>query len=266
MVYELSREIRFAVEPFSNGRLDGGNSYCCKPGSEGLGVFLCLRVTLSGELDDRTGFVVNVSDVDSAFREKAVGIFEDGIRVSYAAGNGVNFGNLYEMIKECGRLLSGCFEGLEVSRVELILNPYRSIYLESRYDKMYYFTEKFEFAATHKLWNEELSEAENFKCFGACANKTGHGHNYIVEVTVCRGEDEGGIKAGAIEKVVKDNFIEVVDHKNLNVDVEYFVEHNPTVENISSFAYECLRDKFDGVHLESVTVWENDRTYCSYRQ
>ncbi|MHC5083505.1 MAG: 6-pyruvoyl trahydropterin synthase family protein [Planctomycetota bacterium] len=61
-----------------------------------------------------------------------------------------------------------------------------------------------------------------------------------------------------------DEFLEWVDHKNLNVDVEAFKELNPTVENLSIFAWEKLEGKFKNCKLSNVTVWENDRTYCSY--
>ncbi len=129
---------------------------------------------------------------------------------------------------------------------------------------MYYFSEKFEFAATHTLWNEQLSEEENFNAFGKCANPAGHGHNYIVEVTAAN-EDGVSFSGGKFEDVVKREFVDIVDHTNLNVDVDKFGACNPTVENIAAFAWEKLERKLDGAKLDCITVWENDRTYCCYR-
>ena len=128
---------------------------------------------------------------------------------------------------------------------------------------MVYFSEKFEFAATHKLWNDDFSEQRNFEVFGKCANPTGHGHNYVVEVTIRRpsGED---FCIGDFEGIVDDQLIKNVDHKNLNVDVEQFKTTNPTVENIAAFAWSRLVGKFDQAALHCVTLWETDRTYCSY--
>jgi 6-pyruvoyltetrahydropterin/6-carboxytetrahydropterin synthase len=66
------------------------------------------------------------------------------------------------------------------------------------------------------------------------------------------------------EKIVDDELIKVVDHKNLNYDVIEFSKVNPTVENIAAFAWRQLVGKFGHAVLHRVTVWENDRTCCSY--
>ena len=132
---------------------------------------------------------------------------------------------------------------------------------------MVYFGEKFEFAAMHKLWNDKFSEQENFEVFGKCANPAGHGHNYVIEVSVKADAADDGFGVGKYEKIVEDEFLRIVDHKNLNVDVAGFGERNPTVENIAAFAWEKLSGKFKeagNCELYSITVWENDRTYCTY--
>ena len=127
----------------------------------------------------------------------------------------------------------------------------------------WYFSEKFEFAATHKLWNDAFSEQQNFEVFGKCANPAGHGHNYVVEVTVkTPGASEFPI--GRFEEIVHHELIRLVDHKNLNVDVEEFGRTNPTVENIAVFAWERLNGKFAEAKLHCITVWETDKTCCSY--
>lgn len=125
------------------------------------------------------------------------------------------------------------------------------------------FSEKFEFAATHKLWNDDFSEQRNFEVFGKCANPAGHGHNYIVEVTL-------KIPAGHalaicdFEKVVDEELICLLDHKNINIEVPYFARAIPTVENIAVFAWDRLTGRFSNGRLARVTVWETDKTYCSY--
>ncbi|OHB48506.1 MAG: hypothetical protein A2Y10_08200 [Planctomycetes bacterium GWF2_41_51] len=134
---------------------------------------------------------------------------------------------------------------------------------------MLYFSEKFEFSSSHTLWNNKFSDAENFKIFGKCANLRGHGHNYIIEVTIkttqpSRDHNEA-VNAGQFQRIVDKYFMNIVDHKNLNEDVEYFKKANPTVENIAEFAFKSLEGKFDSCELDCVTVWENDRTFCTYR-
>jgi 6-pyruvoyltetrahydropterin/6-carboxytetrahydropterin synthase len=69
---------------------------------------------------------------------------------------------------------------------------------------------------------------------------------------------------GDFEKVVNDRLIKVLDHKNLNVDVAEFAKIIPTVENIAAFAWNRLVGKFGGATLACVTVWETDKTRCSY--
>jgi len=129
--------------------------------------------------------------------------------------------------------------------------------------KKIHFNERFEFAATHKLWNDEFSEQKNFEVFGKCANPDGHGHNYVVEVTV-EIEADSNFCIADFEAVVNDELIEVVDHKNLNTEVGDFARVIPTVENIATFAWGRLVDRFETGLLHRVTVWETDKTYCSY--
>jgi 6-pyruvoyltetrahydropterin/6-carboxytetrahydropterin synthase len=129
---------------------------------------------------------------------------------------------------------------------------------------MVLFCEKFEFAAMHKLWNDDFSERRNFDVFGKCANPTGHGHNYIVEVTIKMPADRTNFSVGEFERIIDDELIQLLDHKNLNVDIENFKTNNPTVENIASFAWDILTGKFDKAELHCVTIWETDKTYCTY--
>jgi 6-pyruvoyltetrahydropterin/6-carboxytetrahydropterin synthase len=116
----------------------------------------------------------------------------------------------------------------------------------------------------HRLWNDEFSDERNFALFGKCANPTGHGHNYVIEVTVKTPLKGNDFCIGDFEKIVDDEFIKHVDHKNLNVDVSGLRGINPTVENIASFAWDNLVDKFSPAKLHCVTVWETDKTSCSY--
>jgi len=72
------------------------------------------------------------------------------------------------------------------------------------------------------------------------------------------------VKIGRFEQIVDARLMQLLDHKNLNLDVPAFDKTTPTVENIAVFAWQCLVGQFDPVQLHCVTVWESDRTYCSY--
>jgi 6-pyruvoyltetrahydropterin/6-carboxytetrahydropterin synthase len=168
-----------------------------------------------------------------------------------------------ELLRLAGKELADKFDGPMVAEVSLKLNPYRKIAMDCEDWKMVYFSEKFEFAAMHKLWNDKFSDEKNFEVFGKCANPAGHGHNYTVEVTVKMGEDVD-LCVGDFERIVDGRFIELVDHKNLNVDIDHFAKLPATVENIAVLAWEKLNDQFKDARLHSVTVWETDKTNCTY--
>ena len=259
----LVRQVRFSVNPFLSGEGGGANSFASKPAGEGLALFLELSVDLVGEVDVETGFVVNVTQIDKQVRASAVPVFVERIRADYRSGRHIGLGAIAELLRASWRELAGKFGGAKLGGLSVKLNPYRKVAIDSEDGAMVYFSEKFEFAAMHKLWNEEFSEERNFEVFGKCANPAGHGHNYIVEVTV-KGQAQEVLCIGDFERVVDDEFIKAVDHRNLNVDLEQFGTTNPTVENIAVFAWERLAGKFGEATLHCVTIRETDRTSCSY--
>jgi len=276
-MHKLARRVRFSVNPFLSEDGEGANSFASRPAGEGLAVFLELSVELAGEVERATGFVVNVTDIDEEVRRSVVPIFADRIRADFRAGRHIGIPAISELMMAGWEALGNVGWGLPhrtgglkptLHRLGLRLNPYREMAIDSQGPKMIYFSEKFEFAATHKLWNEDFSEQRNFEVFGKCANPTGHGHNYIVDVTV-KAPVGREICVGDFERIVDDELIRVVDHKNLNLDVAHFATTNPTVENIASFAWSRLVGKFgpDGgasPTLHCVTIWETDKTSCSY--
>jgi 6-pyruvoyltetrahydropterin/6-carboxytetrahydropterin synthase len=240
----------------------GFNSFASKPAGDGLSVFLELGVELAGDTDPATGLIVNVSDIDGIAREHVVGIFADKIKSSYRASRHISYDELAGLLKSAWAKLSDKFGRAKLSRLSLKLNPFRMLAVEGDCT-MVYLSEKFEFAAAHKLWNDKLSEQQNIEVFGRCANPAGHGHNYIVEVTI-KWPASQKYRTGDFEKVVYQEFIKQVDHKNLNVDIPEFQKVTPTVENIAVFAWNKLIGRFDIADLHCVTVWETDKTYSSY--
>jgi len=261
-MHKLTRQVRFSVNPFLAADEMGFNSYSSKPAGQGLAFFLELSAELTGEPEPDTGFVVNVSDIDSMLRTFAVPVIARRIKSRCRAGTHIGFVELAELLRSAWQRLSARFGGAAVSGLSLKLNPYRRLSIENGDGKMVYFSEKFEFAAAHKLWNEQFSESENVERFGRCANPNGHGHNYIVEVTIKAPAD--ALNVIDFERAVDAELISVVDHKNLNVDIPQFSRVNPTVENIAVFAWDKLVDRLGGSTLYCVTIWETDRTYCSY--
>ncbi len=263
-MHRLTRRVRFSVNPFLSEQLEGANSFSSKPVGEGLAIFFELSIELADTVEPATGFIVNVSDIDKIVRNNVVPVFINSVQEYYHQTKHISLSTIIELMKSSYEKLKNKFGTAKISNLTLNLNPFRKVTLKSEDMNMIYFSEKFEFAATHKLWNENFTEEQNLEIFGKCANPTSHGHNYIVEVTIKMPADRSGFKISDFEQMVDSELIKIVDHKNLNLDVERFKKTNPTVENITTFAWEKLIGKFDNQLLHCVTIWESDRTYCSY--
>ena len=267
-MHKLKRQVRFSINPFLKAGVEGANPYASQPAGQGLSIFLELSIALTGCLDRDTGFVMNVLDIDETVRENVVPLFAERIKADFKKARHIGLYEIAEVLKSARKKLTGKFDKALLSELSLQLNPFRKLSLEcsgaAEDCVMICFSEKFEFAAMHKLWNEKLSDERNFALFGKCANPTGHGHNYVIEVTVKTPPQGNDFCIGDFEKIVDDEFIKQVDHKNLNADVLGLNSVNPTVENIASFAWDSLVDKFGLAKLHCVTVWETEKTSCSY--
>jgi len=263
-MHKLARQVRFSINPFLKENNEGFNSYASRPAGEGLSIFLELSVEVIGEVEPATGFVVNVTDIDNNVRKFAVPIFTEKIQQDFRLAQYVGLFELAELLKSTWDILADKFETAQLSKLSLKLNPFREMAIDLKDFEMVYFSEKFEFAAMHKLWNDDFSEKRNLDVFGKCANPAGHGHNYIVEVKIKTQVSKNGFHICDFEKIVENELIKLVDHKNLNADVSHFDKTIPTVENITVFAWNKLAGKFGKAVLHCVTVWETDKTYCSY--
>ena len=126
---------------------------------------------------------------------------------------------------------------------------------------------KYELAASHRLWKADWDAKRNFEVYGKCSNRRGHGHNYLLEVTL-RGKPDRRTGQVAdmeeVDRVVRENVIERFDHKNLNEDTEEFADLIPTVENMAKVFWELLLGKFSRGELARVAVWETEKTYAEY--
>jgi 6-pyruvoyltetrahydropterin/6-carboxytetrahydropterin synthase len=98
-----------------------------------------------------------------------------------------------------------------------------------------YLTRRYEFPASHRLFNPAWDEAENARVFRQCNNPNGHGHNYDLEVTVMGTPDDRlgmVVDIYQLDQLVQRFLLDQVDHKNLNVDVAFLQGVIPTAENI----------------------------------
>jgi 6-pyruvoyltetrahydropterin/6-carboxytetrahydropterin synthase len=127
-------------------------------------------------------------------------------------------------------------------------------------------TRRYSLAASHRLHNPKLSEAENRRLYGKCNNPYGHGHNYFVEVTVTGPVNPAtGMLAdiAELDRYVQNEVIEPFDHTYLNMDVEAFRDRVPTTENFCVEIFERLK-KFPGALLVRIRLEETGRNSFEY--
>ena len=132
-------------------------------------------------------------------------------------------------------------------------------------------TKRYRFSASHRLHNEGLSPEENSRVFGKCNSPYGHGHNYIVEVTV-RGPVDAAtgmvMDLGVLDQAVEQEVLERFGHTYLNLDVPNFQGKVPTTENLCVEIYDLLRRKLEGTkgkaQLERVRLEETNSNSFEY--
>ena len=124
------------------------------------------------------------------------------------------------------------------------------------------------FSASHRLHNPELSDEENREAYGECNNPHGHGHNYCLEVTL-RGEPDPRtmmvMDLNRLHEVIRDEILLKVDHRHLNIDVDFLRGIIPTAENLAVAFWNRLETKLPEGLLHEVRVYESDENFVSYR-
>ena len=126
---------------------------------------------------------------------------------------------------------------------------------------------KAHFNAAHRLFVKSWSDEKNFKVFGKCNNPNFHGHNYEIIVNVKGDVDPLTgmvIDLKHLKDIIKEDVEDLLDHKNLNIEIKYFDEVVPTAENICIFIWNILRNKIDSDKDISVTLFETPRNYVEY--
>jgi 6-pyruvoyltetrahydropterin/6-carboxytetrahydropterin synthase len=123
------------------------------------------------------------------------------------------------------------------------------------------------FNAAHRLYNPEWSDDRNADVFGKCSNPNYHGHNYEVIVSVVGEPDPqtGYVyDMKVLSDLIKENVLRKFDHRNLNLDTEYFKTLNPTAENIAVVIWRILRQKIDSNLELKITLYETERNFVEY--
>jgi 6-pyruvoyltetrahydropterin/6-carboxytetrahydropterin synthase len=134
---------------------------------------------------------------------------------------------------------------------------------------MIYLTRRERFSAAHRLFNKSWSDEKNFETYGACSNPNWHGHNYILWVTI-KGEINQEIgyvcDLKLLGKIIRENVIQKLDHKNINLEVDFMKDKKVSTENLAIGIWEQIEPhiKLLGVKLHSVKIEETENNFVEY--
>ncbi len=130
-------------------------------------------------------------------------------------------------------------------------------------------TRKVEFSASHACFNPELSEEENRALYGEAANRNGHGHNYVVEVSLEGAPDPANgmvYDLKRLKEVLNQEIVGPMDHRFLNYEVPPFDRVVPTTENLAVEIWRRVESSLGaGARLHSVRVWESEDLYAEFQ-
>jgi 6-pyruvoyltetrahydropterin/6-carboxytetrahydropterin synthase len=135
---------------------------------------------------------------------------------------------------------------------------------------MIYVCRKEHFNAAHKLYNPSWSEEKNKEIFGPCANHNWHGHNFELIVNVKGNPDPDTgfvIDLKRLSKLIRERVTEKLDHKNLNVDVDFMIGKMASTENLAIEIWKILSPairEISNADLHCITLYETPRNYVEY--
>ena len=128
-------------------------------------------------------------------------------------------------------------------------------------------TRRLTFNAAHRVHNPALSEEENRSLFGKCNNPNWHGHNYVLEVSVTGEVSERTgyvMDLGALKRLVNEQVVDKLDHRNLNLEVDFMRGVIPTTENIVVACWRVLEPAIRPAALTRLRLWETENNYVEY--
>ena len=134
---------------------------------------------------------------------------------------------------------------------------------------MIYLTRRERFSAAHRMFRKEWSDEINLRVFGKCSNPNWHGHNYTLWVTV-KGEpseDHGFVmNSNILKQIITENIIDKIDHKNINLEVDFMKGKIATTENLTIAIWDELNPFIEkaGASLHCVKIDETENNSIEY--
>ena len=134
---------------------------------------------------------------------------------------------------------------------------------------MIFVTRRERFNAAHKLFRPDWSDAKNLEVFGKCSNPNWHGHNYELYVTI-KGEPDAQtgfvMDLKKLSQIIKSRVIDKLDHKNVNLDVDFMREIMPSTEMLARAIWNEINDEINnaGCQLHCVKLFETENNFVEY--
>lgn len=225
-----------------------------------------LEVTAAGKVDPTTGMVVNIKTIDDVLQREVVSKFAQRSINDEVAGYDKRTPCLENLLLDFRTTLKDLPDS-ELQHLRLEETP--TFYGEWNKDgDKVTLTRVYEFAASHRLQQDAVSHDENLRLYGKCNNPNGHGHNYVLEVTVGGTPDpRTGFVTDfeALDRAVTERVLDRYDHKHLNTDVPELNGKVPTSEVVVTEIYRVLDGHVPGT-LERVRLKETDRSVFEVRR
>jgi 6-pyruvoyltetrahydropterin/6-carboxytetrahydropterin synthase len=134
---------------------------------------------------------------------------------------------------------------------------------------MIYITRRERFSAAHRMFRLDWSDEKNLEVYGKCSNPNWHGHNYVLWVTI-KGEliDNHGfvMNLNILKKIIGEKVIEKLDHRNINLDVDFMKGKIATTENLTVAIWGELKPEIEkqGAMLHCIKIEETENNYIEY--
>jgi len=134
---------------------------------------------------------------------------------------------------------------------------------------MIYLTRRERFSAAHRMFRQDWTDEKNMEVFGKCSNPRWHGHNYELSVTV-KGEisEETGfiMNVGRLKEIIRARIIDRIDHRNINLEVDFMKGKTATTENLAISIWDELRPfiEQEGAKLHCVRICETENNSIEY--
>ena len=226
-------------------------------------------VAIAGEVESASGMVINIKDLDAILQARLVAVLDQrslNDEVSFFRDRSPSLENLLVFCRE--QVEPELPPDVRLASIRIAETETLSAAFELEPAPMISLTRTYEFAASHRLHSPYLSDEENLRAYGKCNHVHGHGHNYVLEVTVSGEPDPASgmlVDLDHLDAVVEREVVVRYDHRNLDVDVEELRGQVTTSENVAKAIFDRL-DASLGRSLSRVRLLETARNAFEVRR